>query len=122
LLESIFRAYSAENIDYKLEIGKTELDIEKAIPMGLILNELVNNSLKHAFEEVESGSIFVKIAEQNENISLEVKDNGKGIQNEKKTNSLGLQLVELLSEQLKGTFKIEQNNGTIVNILFPKYA
>lgn len=121
LLDGIFNSHSSSEIQYQLNAEKTELDIDKAIPLGLILNELVSNSLKHAFKNQSKGQLNINLKNEVDSIQLIVKDNGSGYNSdEQKADSMGLQLVKLLVQQLRGSFKIENKEGTLVNIIFQK--
>ncbi len=94
-----------------------------AIPCGLIINELVTNSLKHAFINCSEGKIEVSITRKGTNCySLVVKDNGKGLPPEaielEDPTTLGLQLVSSLVSQLKGILQYQFKNGAIFSIEF----
>jgi two-component sensor histidine kinase len=110
----------------KKRIGeKNRLYINTAIPCGLIINELVTNSLKHAFRDGKEGEIKIFIHSLNENmIELVVGDNGAGISEDvdfKTTKSLGLRLVTMLAEnQLHGVINLNRSKGTEFNITFKK--
>jgi two-component sensor histidine kinase len=106
-----------------MNIYNISLDINTAIPCGLIINELVTNSLKHAFPDGKEGEINIAIRSMDENtIELVVGDNGIGISNDvdfKTTRSLGLQLVTMLAEnQLHGEINLNRNKGTEFTITF----
>ena len=127
LAETIFRSYSekAEKISLKLDVEDILLDVDTVIPIGLILNELVTNSLKHAFEGQEKGEIKITFREIGEDkLELKVGDNGTGIPEGfdlRNTDSLGLKLVFLLAEeQLKGKVDVNRNDGTEFQIIFQK--
>ncbi len=98
------------------------LDINKAIPCGLIINELVSNSLKHAFPDNKKGNIQIHLhTGNNGDIRLLVSDDGIGFAkdvNIQKPDSLGLQLVNDLVEQLEGTLKLDLTSGTSYEISF----
>mgnify|MGYP002477188595 CR=1 FL=1 len=103
--------------------GGTILPISQAIPCGLIVNELVSNALKHAFNGMTEGSIEIAMRElPGDRIQLGVKDNGSGIPEELdiyKTDTLGLKLVRTLAEvQLKGTMGLTRDGGTEIYIQF----
>lgn len=97
-------------------------NIETAVPLGLIVNELVSNSYKHAFSGKSRGRIIIEIGNtSNKNYYLSIKDDGNGIQGEfdiKKSKSLGLKLVTILARQLKGKVEVHQDNGTLFLIHF----
>ena len=120
LVDSIFDSFGAvdSNITYQLEAQPTELDIDKAIPLGLIINELVSNSLKHAFENQPQGQIQIKLKNQANQVDIRIQDNGKGFLSTENPNSLGLQLVRILVRQLKGSFHLHADQGTQADISF----
>ncbi|MCC7557413.1 MAG: sensor histidine kinase, partial [Methanobacteriaceae archaeon] len=95
------------------------LNIDTAIPCGLIVNELVTNSLKHAFNNV-SGNIIVEMDSDNEEwFTLIVSDNGVGLPDDIDINkALGLRLVDTLIKQLDADMKIHKNTGTKFEIKF----
>lgn len=95
--------------------------LDTAIPIGLIVNELVTNSLKHAFTDLEQGEIHLKISKINNRYQLSVQDNGKGLPNgqfPENPNTLGLRLVILFTDQLNGTLQYSNNEGACFTILF----
>lgn len=114
----------AGNIKLKTNVQNIMLNIDTAIPCGLIVNELVSNSMKYAFPGKQAGTIEVSLLVSSNNIiSLCVKDDGIGIPADitiENSASLGLQLVHLLAKQIYGTLKTERKNGTRVEIMFPK--
>lgn len=100
----------SRHVEYEIDADNLHLDIVKAVPCGIIINELVTNSLKHAFPDNRQGtiSISLKLAEDSR-IELRVTDNGIGIPESVELESattLGLNLVKILSEQLNGTLSI----------------
>jgi two-component sensor histidine kinase len=108
-------------LELNLDVEKILLDINKAIPCGLIINELVSNAMKHAFPVDRGGEIGVSLAEKDGVCTLIVKDNGKGFPEGvdfKSTDSLGLQIVNDLVQQLEGDIRLEQNMGTAFVITF----
>ena len=133
----LFRMYkhASSNIELKVDVNNVSLGIDAAIPCGLIINELVSNSLKYAFpedsfaagdndsRELESrGEVFVKLQPDGKgNLLLTVGDNGVGMPADldfQNTESLGLQLVNTLTEQLDGTIELDGENGTTFRISF----
>jgi two-component sensor histidine kinase len=114
LIEELKYSYE-QNIKIIYDI-KTDLKIDKAIYCGLILNELVTNCFKHAFIS-QDGIVNISLTQVDSLIELKVKDNGRGFDNTKSTDSLGLVLVNTLAkEQLKGTLLIKSIDGTSVTI------
>ena len=97
------------------------LDINTSIPLGLIVNELVTNSLKHAFPEGRNGKIDINFHLQDDKYLLEVKDNGIGFPKDidyKNSDSLGLRLVTSLTEQIDGVIEFNNTSGTSFKIIF----
>jgi two-component sensor histidine kinase len=106
------------------DIADLTLNVETAIPCGLIITELVSNSIKHAFPEGETGEIHVEISMQEENYQLTVSDNGIGLPDDWKfeeLSTLGLQLVRSLTDQLSGEMEIVSGSGASFSILFREY-
>ncbi len=112
----------AENISLKVEMKDVELDVDTAIPIGLITNELVTNSIKHAFPNKKKGHILIALT-QDENglLKLNVADNGDATANEpvvKKEKGFGTLLIQLLTTQLGGKLERSTVAGTSTIILF----
>ncbi|SFM71281.1 histidine kinase dimerization/phosphoacceptor domain -containing protein [Methanolobus profundi] len=104
-----------ENIKVKLDLDIVFIDMETAIPLGMIVNEIISNSLKHAFAPEEEGEIFVYLDLTNGKLTLTVGDNGRGFpegMDFTQTESLGLQLVTTLTAQINGTIELDRNKGT----------
>jgi PAS domain S-box-containing protein len=122
LTNNLIRCYNIENINIITNIEKILMKIDTAIPCALIINELISNSIKHAFQNGEKGEIYVEfLVLQPEKYSLSVSDNGVGaIQNinSLKKQSLGLELVWNLVEQLEGTIVYNSKFGTSFRITF----
>ncbi|MBA3018841.1 MAG: PAS domain S-box protein [Proteobacteria bacterium] len=124
LVQTLFRSYAVnrEKIRLKLNIERVMLKIDKAIPCGLIVNELVLNSLKHAFADGDKGEIEVSLVFINENeVELFVSDNGIGVpegMDFKNSESLGLKLVNILTDQINGKLYLDQSKGTKFQIRF----
>ena len=99
--------------------------MDTAIPCGLIINELVTNALKHAFPKGREGSIQVTFKRRKPGgYLLEVRDDGVGLSRDLdvcKAGSLGLQLVVILLEQLKGKLEIDSRGGTTFRMEFGEY-
>lgn len=97
------------------DIPGVALGVNTAIPVGLILNELISNALKHAFPDRNTGEIFIRVRKKDRNISIIVKDDGVGMPrdvNWRDTRSLGLRMVFSLVEQMKGTIGLDRSRGT----------
>ena len=112
-----------DKIKLKREIEDITFGLDHAIPCGLIINELITNSLKHAFPKDREGEIKITFRSMNsDEIELTVSDDGIGIPEEmdiRETKSLGLQLVHILAEdQLEGTLELDRDGGTAFRIRF----
>lgn len=147
LTSDLLRSYNIRKDDIKmfLDIEEIFLGMDTAIPLGIIINELVSNSLKHAFSQGRKGEIRIKIRRIEENVKnksisnitnnicaessvnkssqylLVVSDNGLGLPEYldfRNTDSLGLQLVNILVEQLEGTIELQKGTETAFKILF----
>ncbi|MEL6277041.1 MAG: sensor histidine kinase, partial [Bacteroidota bacterium] len=120
LVAAIGHAFGmTDHIDFRVNVAPVRLDIDQAIPLGLILNELITNSLKYAFEDQEGGALSVDLKNEGEQIELLVSDNGKGMDPNLQVEGSGLRLVNLLAKQLKGSYQLLLGEGTVVKIAFP---
>lgn len=126
LVESIKETFGKQhqNTSTVIQIENINFDIQTAIPLGLIINELFCNALKHAFPENDFGKVTISITEkENKTFELTVSDNGVGIKNNPNSKkTLGLELVYLLSNQLNGKVTSENVDGTTFRILFKEIA
>jgi PAS domain S-box-containing protein len=124
LSKDLFNTYKSDSglIALKMNVENIFLDINTAIPLGLIVNEFITNSLKHAFPNGRKGEINVEFHEKNEEYEFAVKDNGIGFPKDidyQNTESLGLQIVTNLTGQIDGKIeKLDANPGTEFKINF----
>jgi two-component sensor histidine kinase len=118
----IMTAFSGHRIRLVKNLAPMDVSIETALPIGLIINELLTNAFKYAFPGGTSGEIHLKLEKVDGLLcSLEVKDNGVGLPistSMDSEKSIGLYIVNLLVEQLDGTVEIVRNNGTAFHIKF----
>ncbi len=124
LVDRLFKSYGigTDHISLAVHVSNIRLNIHMAIPCGLIINELVSNCLKHAFPDGRKGNIQVEMQPDGSFISLGVRDNGIGLPEDyklKKAGSLGLQLVDILVEQLQGSLVVDRSLGTSFRVTFP---
>ena len=121
LLQSF--AVTPSRITLIIDVADVPMTPDIAIPCGLIINELVSNALKHAFPDARAGEIRIELKPAGERqLVLRISDNGVGLPSAvdfRTTSSLGLQLVYMLSRQLRGTLEQEQTVGTAFTIIFP---
>ncbi|MEL7671650.1 MAG: histidine kinase dimerization/phosphoacceptor domain -containing protein [Methanobacterium sp.] len=112
----LFNSYRAsQGIELNMDISNIDLDINTAVPLALIVNEIVTNSLKYAFPDKKTGNVSVRFAKNADEMQLIVEDNGIGFPCDldfRNTNSLGMQLVTSLTDQIKGSIKLERDEGT----------
>ena len=125
LTKNLFRSYgiNTEKVQSKIEIENIALGVDKAIPCGLILNELLSNSLKYAFPNDREGEIKIRFRSLNHHeVELTVSDDGIGIPEEvdiREAESMGVQLLRILAEnQLNGEVELERDGGTSFTIRF----
>lgn len=111
-------------VDLELKVNSVKLNIDQAIPCGLLVNEVVSNALKYAWNENQEGKLLVKLELDNSNVvNLEITDNGKGLPDEFEnlnSDTLGLQLISTLVEQLDGELNVERVKGTKYFIKFER--
>ncbi|MEA1935662.1 MAG: sensor histidine kinase, partial [Thermodesulfobacteriota bacterium] len=127
LAGGLLHMYSIDPDIIKLNIHAEDvfLDINKAIPCGLIINELVSNAFKHAFPEGREGEISITLKEDkaDNRYTLIVSDNGVSFPVDldfRETETLGMRLVNILTEQLHGTIEIDRSDGTSFEIVWGK--
>jgi two-component sensor histidine kinase len=103
------------------------LDIYQAIPLGLILNELISNALEHAFLPAEGGTLHISLSPGEHHwCELRVKDDGKGLPRdvmpEEESETMGMKLVAVLSDQLRGHLEVQRGEGTEFVLSFPSHS
>ncbi len=114
----------AAKIQFRLELEPVLLPVDVAIPCGLILNELTTNAIKHAFQDRPSGEIAVSLrAAPEDTVDLVFSDDGLGFKSTvdwRQADTLGLQLVRMLTEQLQGTIEMMNGRGTTFRLNFSR--
>jgi two-component sensor histidine kinase len=109
------------NIAFDLQIASITFDLGKAIPCGMIITELISNALKYAFSQGQPGVIKVHLEKEAGMTRLLISDNGVGLSPEldlSHPDTLGLELVSILSRQLKAELQIIRQPGTTFILLF----
>jgi two-component system, sensor histidine kinase PdtaS len=125
LSEALLRAYGGEagRVTLTTQLEDLVLPLDSAVPCGLILHELLSNALKHAFPHGQTGAIALDLrAAPDRHVTLRVADTGVGVPewfDVRQSDSLGLQLVGLLTEQLGGTLTVARQGGTAFTLTFP---
>jgi len=110
-----------QTVDIVIDIAEVSLDIDAAIPCGLIVNELVSNSLMYAFGDGRKGTIRVALARKSDTYTMVIGDDGAGLPPDidyRNTSSLGMQLVNSLVSQIEGSIELEDMPGTTFKITF----
>ena len=123
LADSIFQTYVIDKAKINLvtSIDEVALDMKRSVHLGLILNELITNALKYAYPQGTGGEVRINLKKSNMIITLSVEDDGGGLPEGLDPNtrdSLGLMLIKLLTDQLKGELKIETEKGLKVSVVF----
>ena len=123
LINHLFSSYNDLNqsITYQLDISNIFLNINIAIPLGLIINELVTNSLKYAFTGLNEGLVLISMKKHGDKYLLVISDNGIGIDKDldpESIASLGLQLVRALTKQIHAQLELIRNKGTTFRLTF----
>jgi PAS domain S-box-containing protein len=113
----LFQFYDAKSrgIVFRADIPEIEVDIDSAIPLGLITNELISNSLKYAFPDGRTGEVFISVRKEGSTLTVVFRDTGIGIPPDidwQDTQSLGLRLVNTLVDQMNGTIELDRSAGT----------
>jgi two-component sensor histidine kinase len=101
------------------------IDLDRAIHVGLIVNELITNALKHAFPKGQPGVVAVAVRAIGEQVQLQVRDDGRGLPPDldlEHAKSLGLRIVHILAKRLNASVDIKTGNGTALTVTFPLHA
>jgi two-component sensor histidine kinase len=125
LTRDLISSYQVETdkVELKLDLQQVGLVLDQAIPCGLMINEIITNALKYAFPNGKKGTVNISMTEEKEIVTLRIEDNGIGLPkgfNYLESETLGLQLVATLVEQLEGELVLESDGGTKYCITFEK--
>lgn len=125
LLSQLHATYSPKNthIRHQLDIIDVRLGLDTAIPLGLVINEIISNAYKYAFPDRSNGLIFIKLQENEEMYELTIGDDGVGLKESitlDEGGNLGFQIINSLSMQLHGDIHIDRSAGTTFTLRFPK--
>jgi PAS domain S-box-containing protein len=125
LASNILHTFSHGNnpVMLELDLGQYKLNLDQAIPTGLIVNELITNAMKYAFKSINDPVLFIALQIKGDLVSIRIEDNGIGLPDNfsiEESDSLGLQLVTTLIEQLDGEMSVKVQNGTKYLITFVK--
>jgi two-component sensor histidine kinase len=114
-----FYGMDTRKVAMEFSLGKIMVDIVIAVPLGLLMNELISNALRHAFPQGRQGTISISGEDDGSLITLVIRDNGIGIPEDfdwKDTKSLGMRLINSLVDQVDGTITLDRQNGTAFTI------
>ena len=125
LAKKLFHAYNIKSDQVRLvtDIENLNLDIDTVVPIGLIMNELITNSLKHAFPNEREGTIYITLKEVNDQLILNVRDDGigsEGIRSDE-NNTFGSKMIQAFSQKLKAEMMTDLEGGTSVTLTINKY-
>lgn len=112
-----------ESFKVEIEAEGKFLVLDKAIPLGLIFNELITNFFKYVANKKDGAFLLIRVEETESRLNVFLKDNGDGLPQNidlDQLTTLGLELVSILAEQINAELEIKNDNGTVVNILIPK--
>jgi two-component sensor histidine kinase len=115
---------SDQEVRFEKDIDPIQLDVDVVIPLGLILNEIITNSFKYAFDGMDEGHIYMRLKETQAGLELKVSDNGKGLPrgfDPDQLNSLGFRLIRAFAQKLEADLSITSKAGTQVHIVIPKH-
>jgi two-component sensor histidine kinase len=119
LIVNVNSSYSiGEKVEFILETDNIKLSLDTAVPLGLILNEVLTNCFKYAFKNISDPRIVIVLKIENELLLVCIHDNGIGISdiNQVNNKSFGYKLIHSLCRQLDAELKISNNNGTLVEL------
>ncbi len=124
LIKSLIEAYGQDNkkIDIRFRLDSVSIDVRRAIPVGLIINEVITNSIKHAFPGDRGGVVWIRLERGESRIVLTISDDGVGLPRNfhaEQSSGLGARLVNMLVAQVNGTLEVSSENGTRFVITVP---
>ncbi len=121
LAEDLFKTYTPKGVRLTTRLDEVRLDTKRAVPLGLILNELVTNALKYAYTGGATGEIRVELARSDDGIRLSVADDGAGLPRDfdpAESGGTGMSLVRMLAAEIDGELTFERQKGTRISLFF----
>lgn len=124
LLNSLENTYAPADEKIKIEsrISNIEVDLDTAVHLGLLANEMISNAFKHAFKDQSEGLIKFDLSQDKSNLILVIEDNGEGISDESflnKSKSLGIRLINSFTKKLSAELQINTDEGTKFTVIVP---
>ncbi|WP_424961384.1 histidine kinase dimerization/phosphoacceptor domain -containing protein [Ekhidna sp.] len=122
LTDTLVEAYGInDRVNVIYEVDRLNVDVDTIIPMGLILNELISNSFKHAFPNDREGELRVYLKEESEKLTLKVSDDGVGQGEVEGKNTFGSILIQSLAQKLQATLQTQNERGFMTQLTISKY-
>jgi len=125
LIENLFNSYKIqeEEVQLELKIEAIWLDVDTMIPLGLMINELLSNAIKHAFLEQHDGILSISLKDKIDHLELIVKDNGKGVDDisEMESKSFGYSLVQSFAKKLDAKIEYKNEQGFTLRMVIKEY-
>ena len=113
---------NGETVKRKLDIEELHLDVDTVVPIGLIMNEMITNSLKYAFEGIQEPTITIIMYEQEDGLFMQIRDNGSGFDpDQASSEQLGMQLVRSFAKRLNASYDLDTSEGTSASFLIKDY-
>jgi two-component sensor histidine kinase len=124
LTQQLLQTYglNPDQVELQLDVDPISLDVSTLVPLALIINELITNSLKYAFDQHEAGKIRLSLKPtENNKLLLQVQDNGKGFNHLENSDGFGTKLISALAAKLDATVNYLNQNGTLVEVMIANY-
>ena len=122
LAETLMRAYgySSDSFDLQIHIEKEMMDVDTVMPLGLLVNEIITNSFKYAYKQVDRPSLHINLTDQGKQLNLEIRDNGPGMPDQQTSKpGFGQKLIKALSGQLKASYSVRNEQGAVYQFTIP---
>ncbi|MFI5155605.1 MAG: histidine kinase dimerization/phosphoacceptor domain -containing protein [Chitinophagales bacterium] len=126
LAQNLFNSYNVQQgqVEFETDIERMKLDVDTIIPIGLMLNELISNSLKHAFEKNEKGWIRLTLKKDEGDLLMQVQDSGRGFpksDNSSRSTAFGMRMIRIFAQKLKADLNIYNDQGACVVMRMKKF-
>lgn len=120
LVTLLIDSYSEdEGFRFDLDIESLDIDKDRAIYLGMIVNEVISNAFKYGFENQKEGNLKVRMDQKDGHCRLMISDNGEGFKGEVPTSGLGMKIIRMLTHRLKGKYSFQSNEGVVFVLRFP---
>ncbi|MBL0154259.1 MAG: sensor histidine kinase [Chitinophagaceae bacterium] len=122
LAETLMKAYgyNSDSFDLQIHIEKEMMDVDTVMPLGLLVNEIITNSFKYAYKQVDRPSLHINLTDQGKQLNLEIRDNGPGMPDQQTSKpGFGQKLIKALSGQLKASYSVRNEQGAVYQFTIP---